>query len=88
MQCYAFAVLCAMLMQELGRCAMLRVATCCARLWQRLRLLVQRYATLFYAMLCYAKARARRCRGFSLGCTGIQMYPQLQLQLRATTIGS
>ena len=53
--CYAFAVLCAMLMQELGRCAMLRVATCCARLCQRLRLLVQRYATLFYAMICKGK---------------------------------
>ena len=44
------------------------------------------YAWLCKAMLCYAKARARRCRGFSSGCTGIQTHPQLQLRARA--IGS
>ena len=27
------------------------------------------------ALRCYAKAGARRCLGFSIGCTGVQMHP-------------
>jgi hypothetical protein len=80
MLCFAFAVLCARLRQELG------VAVRCYALLYAVLGYGKGYVWLCKAMLCYAKARARRCRGFSSGCTGIQTHPQLQL--RATAIGS
>jgi hypothetical protein len=55
MQCYAFAVLCAMLMQELGRCAMLCYAVRCARLMQWLVVAVQ--------CLCVAMCSVRLWQG-------------------------
>ena len=82
---FAFAVLCARLRRELG------VAVRCYALLYTVLGDGKGYvwlcnAILCYAMLCYAKARARRCLCFSIGCTGVQIQPQLQL--RAATIGS
>jgi hypothetical protein len=47
-------------------CVMLCVAMCSARIWQGLRSAVLFYVLRCYAMRCYAKPRARRCRCFSI----------------------